>query len=212
MQSEVNALLLRVTLGNPAEVNAALDRMTRDARWRRLQPLDRPYGPFVTTLALAGRTGEARRVLAEWAASVPDDLRRTQGWKMATARGEILLAERDGILAWALQGCLEWQRLGLRPPATVLAATDEYFEAEDALGRWLDECCDTGASYIEVTGQLFASWKSWAEAGGEYVGSSKRFSDALINRGFQPQRDGGARLDRRRRLRSPLPTTGPMQF
>ena len=77
MQSEVNALLLRVTLGNPAEVNAALDRMTRDARWRRLQPLDRPYGPFVTTLALAGRTGEARRVLAEWAASVPDDLRRT---------------------------------------------------------------------------------------------------------------------------------------
>lgn len=104
MQSEVNALLLRVTLGNPAEVNAALDRMTRDARWRRLQPLDRPYGPFVTTLALAGRTGEARRVLAEWAASVPDDLRRTQGWKMATARGEILLAERDGAAALAPSG------------------------------------------------------------------------------------------------------------
>ena len=123
-----------------------------------------------------------------------------------------LLAERDGILAWALQGCLEWQRLGLRPPATVLAATDEYFEAEDALGRWLDDCCDTGASYIEVTGQLFASWKSWAEAGGEYVGSSKRFSDALINRGFQPQRDGGARRFRGLRLREPLPTTGPMQF
>ena len=45
---------------------------------------------------------------------------------------ERLLAERDGILAWALQGCLEWQRVGLRPPATVLAATNEYFEAEDA--------------------------------------------------------------------------------
>jgi phage/plasmid-associated DNA primase len=123
-----------------------------------------------------------------------------------------LLAERDGILAWALQGCLEWQRLGLRPPATVLAATDEYFEAEDAIGRWLDECCETGTRHIEITGQLFASWKSWAEAGGEYVGSSKRFSDALINRGFQPQRDGGARRFRGLRLREPLPTTGPMQF
>ena len=48
-----------------------------------------------------------------------------------------LLAERDGILAWAVQGCLEWQRIGLEPPAAVMAATREYFEAEDALGRWL---------------------------------------------------------------------------
>ncbi len=34
-----------------------------------------------------------------------------------------LLAERDGILAWAVEGCLEWQRDGLNPPQTVLAAT-----------------------------------------------------------------------------------------
>jgi putative DNA primase/helicase len=32
-----------------------------------------------------------------------------------------LLAERDGILAWAVQGCLDWQRLGrLDPPAAVV--------------------------------------------------------------------------------------------
>ena len=57
-----------------------------------------------------------------------------------------LLAERDGILAWAVQGCLEWQRVGLRPPAAVKAATDEYFEAEDALGRWMAEGCVRGAN------------------------------------------------------------------
>jgi len=125
---------------------------------------------------------------------------------------ERLLAERDGILVWALEGCLAWQRVGLRPPATVLAATDEYFEAEDALGRWLDERCETGASHIEITGRLFASWKSWAEAGSEFVSSSKRFSDALTNRGFQPQRDGGARRFRGLRLREPIPTTAPCSF
>ncbi|MCK4150568.1 phage/plasmid primase, P4 family, partial [Ralstonia pseudosolanacearum] len=39
-----------------------------------------------------------------------------------------LLAERDGILAWAVQGCLDWQRLGrLDPPQQVLDATEEYF-------------------------------------------------------------------------------------
>jgi P4 family phage/plasmid primase-like protien len=125
---------------------------------------------------------------------------------------ERLLAERDGILAWALQGCLEWQRGGLRPPATVLAATDEYFEAEDALGRWLADCCERGPAYLEPTAALFASWKAWAEAGGEYVGSTKRFSDNLTNRGFERDRDGGARCFRGLRLLRPAAPSDPMQF
>ena len=42
------------------------------------------------------------------------------------------LAERDGILAWAVQGCLEWQRIGrLDPPQQVLDATEAYFEGEE---------------------------------------------------------------------------------
>jgi len=40
---------------------------------------------------------------------------------------EKLLSERDGILAWAMEGCLEWQRVGLKPPAAVSSATDAYF-------------------------------------------------------------------------------------
>jgi hypothetical protein len=48
-----------------------------------------------------------------------------------------LLSERDGILAWAVQGCLDWQRQGLMPPTAVQAATQEYFDDEDALGRWM---------------------------------------------------------------------------
>jgi P4 family phage/plasmid primase-like protien len=106
---------------------------------------------------------------------------------------ERLLAERDGILAWALRGCLEWQRGGLRPPATVLAATDEYFEAEDALGRWLEECCVLDPQHVEPTGALYASWKSWAEANGEFVGSIKRFSQTLTARGLVMHRTASAR-------------------
>lgn len=125
---------------------------------------------------------------------------------------ERLLAERDGILAWALQGCLEWQRVGLRPPATVLAATDEYFEAEDALGRWLVECCERGVNHVEATAVLFASWKAWAEAGGEYVGSVRRFSDNLLNRGFELHRKGSARQLRGLRLCESTAPAGAIQF
>ena len=91
---------------------------------------------------------------------------------------EKLLAERDGILAWALAGCLQWQRTGLQPPASVVSATEEYFEAEDALGRWIDErCVRAEPTPNALTAELFNDWKAWAEAAGEFVGSQRRFSD-----------------------------------
>jgi putative DNA primase/helicase len=102
-----------------------------------------------------------------------------------------LLAERDGILAWALQGCLDWQRHGrLSPPQRVVDATEEYFEAEDALGRWLDERCVREPNAKSLTAELFNDWKLWAEASGEFVGAQRRFSDLLITRGLDKWRNG----------------------
>jgi len=101
-----------------------------------------------------------------------------------------LLAERDGIMAWAVEGCLAWQREGLRPPACVVEATEEYFEAEDALGRWLEERCVREANARALTAELFNDWKQWAEAAGEFVGAQRRFSDLLITRGLQKWRNG----------------------
>ena len=118
-----------------------------------------------------------------------------------------LLAERDGILAWALEGCLAWQRLGrLDPPQQVVDATDEYFEAEDALGRWLDEKCVRVASAKSLTVELFSDWKQWADACGEYVGAQRRFSDLLITRGFEKWRNGsGVRGFQGIGLKAPAP-------
>ena len=42
-----------------------------------------------------------------------------------------LLAERVGILAWAVKGAIEWQRVGICDPEEVLAATAEYREQSD---------------------------------------------------------------------------------
>jgi putative DNA primase/helicase len=50
-------------------------------------------------------------------------------------------AELPGILAWAVQGCLAWQAWGLGQPAAVTQATNEYRQAEDHLGAFLDERC-----------------------------------------------------------------------
>ena len=107
---------------------------------------------------------------------------------------EKLLKERDGILAWAVEGCLAWQKEGLKAPESVVSATEEYFEAEDALGLWLEERCEVHPEAKVSSSDLYADWREWAERAGEYVGSIKRFSEVLIARGFLPSRmHGGAR-------------------
>ena len=104
-----------------------------------------------------------------------------------------LLAERDGILLWAIQGCLEWQRIGLKPPARVVSATEEYLDSEDSMGRWLeDECVKSDRATI-TSEELFQSWKAWAEKQGEYIGSMKKFAEDLTKRGFQRWRSGQSR-------------------
>jgi phage/plasmid primase, P4 family, C-terminal domain len=102
-----------------------------------------------------------------------------------------LLRERDGIFEWALEGCIQWQRDGLRPPEIVRQATDEYFEAEDSLGRWMEERCVLTPSARSLTNELFADWKQWAEMAGEYVGTQKRLSELLQSRGIEKWRNSG---------------------
>jgi putative DNA primase/helicase len=104
---------------------------------------------------------------------------------------EALLRERGGILRWALEGCLAWQRGGLKPPASVAAATAEYFESEDSIGRWISEACAQGQDLTATTGALFSSWKAWADHAGEWAGSEKRFSQSLEARGLNRWRQPG---------------------
>ena len=101
---------------------------------------------------------------------------------------EKLKAEWPGILQWAIEGCLEWQQKGLAPPAAVIEATAEYLNAEDATAGWLKECCIVHGPLHTGSSILFASWKAWAQAAGEYAGSQKGFSQKLIAAGFDAQK------------------------
>lgn len=96
-----------------------------------------------------------------------------------------LLAEADGILAWMVAGCLEWQRLRLQPPQCVVDATEDYFGTEDALGRWLEERCFVEPIARAPVADLYEDWRQWADKSGEYAGSIKRFSEMLTARKFE---------------------------
>lgn len=104
-----------------------------------------------------------------------------------------LRAEWGGILQWMIEGCLAWQREGLNPPAIVRDATEDYLAAEDCIGQWLEERCETGPNCSSTVSELYGSYQGWLIHNGEAECSQKRFSQYLEARRFTRERSSGAR-------------------
>jgi putative DNA primase/helicase len=97
---------------------------------------------------------------------------------------EALKTEWPGILRWMINGCLDWQETGLRPPKVVTDATAAYLEAEDAFAAWIDDCYVRDPQAWTASAALFTSWSEWAVKAGEHVGTQKSLSQVLEARGF----------------------------
>ena len=74
-----------------------------------------------------------------------------------------LRAELPGILAWAVQGCLTWQKEGLRPPEVVMQETAALFEAMDPLADFLEEECVLHSRALVETGVLWRAYRGRCE-------------------------------------------------
>ena len=107
---------------------------------------------------------------------------------------EQLLAELPGILRWAINGSLEWQRDGLKPPAPVIGATEEYFQQQDLVSQWLNLECDVAdnalarKNFKEKSKDYFQSWTEFCEEQNEEPGTQRKFTEKLLKLelGFQP--------------------------
>jgi putative DNA primase/helicase len=124
--------------------------------------------------------------LVPFTVTIPEDERD------ATLK-EKLREEFEGILAWAIQGCLDWQHQGLDPPSAVREATADYMAAEDAIGRWTEDRCVIEKQFWTSAGALFEDYQKWCEKTGELGGSQKRFTQKLEARGFRRQRTNRAK-------------------
>jgi len=102
-----------------------------------------------------------------------------------------LREEWGGILEWMVQGCLAWQREGLAPPSVVREATEAYLIDEDVLGLWLSECTQKEPNAFAATSELHDSYQKWAERAGERFLGTKRFTQALEERGLHRGRVRG---------------------
>ena len=97
---------------------------------------------------------------------------------------EKLKTELPGILNWAIQGCLLWQKEGLREPQKVRAATQSYRFESDTLGRFLDQMTVKEEGKEVGSSELYRAYESWCDSEGEKPMSQTLFGRKLGERGY----------------------------
>jgi putative DNA primase/helicase len=104
--------------------------------------------------------------------------------------GQKLLQELPGILNWAIEGCLVWQKEGLGLPAEVAEATEAYRNEMDVLGDFFDECCILNPLARVTKRDFYEAYVQWAERSRETVLSQRKIGMMMMERGFTEVRLG----------------------
>ena len=91
-----------------------------------------------------------------------------------------LLAEAEGILAWAVAGAVLWYCDGLVRPEEIRAAVEAYRAEMDQVGRFIDECCARGDGLSVYLSELYPAYQGWTEASGEHPITKRAFSAKLL--------------------------------
>ncbi len=102
-----------------------------------------------------------------------------------------LLTELPGILNWAIKGCLEWQKVGLREPQVVTEAVSSYREEMDIISQWMSDCCKVGAHLEFKASYAYQNYKTWAEQNGYKPMAAGTFGRDLGDKFRKVERNDG---------------------
>jgi putative DNA primase/helicase len=109
---------------------------------------------------------------------------RFDGERQDPKLAEKLRGELAGVLAWMVEGCLEWQEHGLGEPETVRAATDQYRAEMDTLAAFIEDRCVVREDAVAPATPLWKQYQLWCDDAGEKAGTQKVFGMRLRERGF----------------------------
>ena len=112
-----------------------------------------------------------------------------------TGLADKLKAEAPDILAWMVEGCLDWQKRGLSDtPKTIQDATESYQEEQDVIGGWLSECCDLSPMNESSSTAIYTNYKTWCIDNGIRPFSNIGMGRKLAERGFFVRSSSGRSL------------------
>jgi len=108
-----------------------------------------------------------------------------------------LLANREGILKWLVDGCRMWQKQGLNPPAEIIRSADQVAKEEDYLTEFLTDSLlpsDRPGAEISFQGyyQCFIWWWGLNRGGDpKKTPANRTLAAAMRERGYTLEKRGG---------------------
>jgi len=70
---------------------------------------------------------------------------------------------KQGILRWIVEGCLEWQQIGLKPPDSITKAVEDLTKEEDYMGQFIEDCLvyDQGSQLGTKSSVIYDAFSWW---------------------------------------------------
>lgn len=106
---------------------------------------------------------------------------------------EKLRKEHEGILAWAVKGCLEWQKAGLAEPTAVSGATAVYRNESDILHDFLEDSCVFADGELLSKKELRELYETWCKDNHLEPITQRTFRNRLVEKGIMETRSGQTR-------------------
>ena len=96
-----------------------------------------------------------------------------------------LMDELPGILNWVIEGCMEWNRIGLAAPDSIERATGHYRSQMDMIGLWEAEKCIVSSKVEVLCSEAHASFSAWAQDNYNVSYTKNRFGRMMTERGYE---------------------------
>ena len=101
---------------------------------------------------------------------------------------KLLDEEQEGIIAWIVNGCYEWMRIGLAIPQSFEDQKADYRIDRDVFKSFLEETIVSENNSSIAANVLYESYKNWAEKKGEQAMSITAFGNEMSERNYQKKR------------------------
>lgn len=133
---------------------------TEHAAWRRLRLIRFPH-----TYRPAHEAGPGDRV-------------QDPGLRHRLVTGE---AQREALLAWIIEGAVDWYRDGLGTCDAIDAAGREWRQAEDVVLRFITDRLEFEDSGLTRGRDLYTAYTDWCAAEGRKAKSNKNFTAEFLD-------------------------------
>lgn len=91
-------------------------------------------------------------------------------------------------------GAIWWETRELEDPSIVKKETQEFFNENDTVGLWIENCANVNKRAEDTGSNLYTSYNNWTAMSGYKPISNVKFARELESRGFKGEKKGTSKI------------------